>query len=151
MKSILVGVDQRPSAFNVLNERFRQFANKAAGATGSPWGFTLGVLGVVVWALTGPMFGYSDGWQLVVNTTTTIITFLMVFVLQNTQMRDSREIHVKLDELLRAVESARNDIIRCTDLSDEQLAELEAKLRAAAVRDSARHPEKDLHIEIADR
>ena len=151
MKPILVGVEQNPSAFTALNERFRQFAHKAAAVTGSPWGFTLGVIGVAIWAVSGPLFDYSESWQLVINTTTTIITFLMVFVLQNTQMRDSREIHVKLDELLRAVESARSDIIRCTDLSDEQLAELEAKLRAAAGRESAQKAEGVLQVEGVER
>ena len=101
-------------------------------ATGSPWVFTLGVLGVALWALTGHWFGYSEAWQLVINTSTTIITFLMVFVVQNTQTRDSRELHVKLDELLRAIESARSDIIRCSELSDDQLEALHARLVASA-------------------
>ena len=90
------------------------------------------MLGVAVWALSGHWFGYSENWQLIINTSTTIITFLMVFVLQNTQARDSRELHVKLDELLRAVESARSDIIRCSELSDEQLEALHSRLIATA-------------------
>jgi low affinity Fe/Cu permease len=85
-----------------------------------------------VWALSGHWFGYSENWQLVINTSTTIITFLMVFVVQNTQARDSRELHVKLDELLRAVESARSDIMRVSELSDEQLEALHARLVATA-------------------
>jgi low affinity Fe/Cu permease len=152
VKPILVGVDRSTSTLSALNERFRQFAHKAAAATGSPMGFTLGVVVVLVWALTGPLFAYSEQWQLVVNTGTTIVTFLMVFILQNTQMRDSRELHVKLDELLRAVESARSDIIRCTDLSDEQLSELEAKLREVAAREGGQAPEQPCSaIELARR
>jgi low affinity Fe/Cu permease len=115
-----------------LNERFRAFAHRAAMASGSPWAFTLGVLGVAVWALSGHWFDYSETWQLVINTSTTIVTFLMVFVVQNTQARDSRELHVKLDELLRALESARSDIIRCSELSDDQLDALHARLQEAA-------------------
>jgi low affinity Fe/Cu permease len=148
--TILVGIERGRSRLAALNERFRQFAHKAAAATGSPLGFTLGVLTVLVWAVTGPLFGYSEAWQLVINTGTTIVTFLMVFILQNTQMRDSREIHVKLDELLRALESARNDIIRCQDLSDEQLSELETRLRAAASRD-ATSLEVPSRLEIVER
>lgn len=132
LKPVLVGIDSNASVIARLNEQFRQFAHRAAIATGSPWGFILGAIGVLLWALSGHWFAYSEGWQLVINTTTTIVTFLMVFIVQNTQARDSREIHVKLDELLRAIESARNDIIKCTDLSDEQLSELEDKLKATA-------------------
>lgn len=150
--TILVGVDAARSPLAALNERFRQFAHRAAAATGSPLGFTLGVFTVVSWAVTGPLFDYSEAWQLVINTGTTIVTFMMVFLLQNTQMRDSREIHVKLDELLRALESARNDIIRCHDLSDEQLSDLEARLRAAALRDvPCLQPEAEPKLEIVER
>ena len=150
--TILVGIERSRSRLTALNERFRHFAQTAAAATGSPLGFTLGVLAVALWALTGPLFDYSESWQLVINTGTTIVTFLMVFLLQNTQMRDSREIHVKLDELLRALESARNDIIRCQDLSDEQLSELEARLRAAASH-GAQSPAPDAtpKLEVVDR
>jgi low affinity Fe/Cu permease len=119
-----------------ITERFRHFARKAANATGSPWGFVIGFTLILAWAVAGPMFHYSEQWQLVVNTGTTIITFLMVFVIQNTQSRDSKEVHVKLDELVRAVAAARTEIIACADLSDEQLGELEHDLVASA-RDSA--------------
>ena len=116
-------------------------------ATGSPWGFTLGVLGVAIWALSGHWFGYSEAWQLVINTSTTIITFLMVFVVQNTQTRDSRELHVKLDELLRAIESARSDIIRCSELSDDQLEALHARLVAGASRQESAPDSEILVVE----
>jgi low affinity Fe/Cu permease len=88
---------------------------------GSPWIFVLAVLLIVGWALSGPLFGYSDTWQLVINTTTTIVTFLMVFLIQNTQNRDSEAIHLKLDELIRAVHSARTRLVDLEDLSDEEL------------------------------
>jgi low affinity Fe/Cu permease len=133
LDSPLIIGDRKPRRIlSALNERFRIFAHAAAIATGSPWGFTLGVLAVFLWAASGHFFGYSEGWQLVINTGTTIVTFLMVFVLQNTQARDSRELHVKLDELLRALESARTEIIRCSELSDEQLDALHARLAASA-------------------
>ena len=144
---VIIGAGLRSPWLGALNERFRGFAHHAARASGSPWAFTLGVLCVALWALTGHWFGYSEGWQLVINTGTTIITFLMVFVVQNTQARDSRELHLKLDELLRAVESARSDMIRVSEFSDEQLDELhERLLRAAAAKCDASQPGKDLVI-----
>jgi low affinity Fe/Cu permease len=142
---VIIG-DRPRSLWCALNERFRTFAHKAAIASGSPWGFTLGVLGVAVWALSGHWFGYSENWQLVINTSTTIITFLMVFVVQNTQARDSRELHVKLDELLRAVESARSDIMRVSELSDEQLEALHARLVATAAGEEAQAPPREREL-----
>lgn len=121
-----------PHGARIIQERFRQFAHRAAIAAGAPWAFALGVALLIVWAASGPYFGYSSSWQLVVNTGTTIITFLMVFIIQNTQTRDSREVHVKLDELLRAVERARTRVILSEDLTDEELERLQADLRAAA-------------------
>jgi len=88
---------------------------------GSPWAFILAALVVLAWLVTGPMFDYSDSWQLVINTGTTIVTFLMVFLIQATQNRDSREIHLKLDELLRAISKARTGIADLDDLSDKEL------------------------------
>ncbi len=141
MKSpVIIGVGRSERALDSLNERFRACAPKAALAAGSPWAFALAALVVTAWAISGRWFDYSPVWQLVINTGTTIVTFLMVFVLQNSQSRDSREIHVKLDELLRAVAAARNDVIRCSDLSDEQLDRLEQKLRAMAAPEPAAHP-----------
>src|SRR5688572_4708304 len=113
-------------------DRFRQFAQGVACLSGSPIAFAAGVAIIALWALTGPFFGYSEQWQLVINTSTTIITFLMVFVIQNTQARDSKELHLKLDELLRAVENARNTVINCADLSDEELEEMHAEIHSHA-------------------
>ena len=112
-----------------MNEFFRKFAHASASAVGSPYAFLLGVLIVVVWGITGPAFGYSDTWQLVINTGTTIVTFLMVFLIQNTQNRDAKAMHLKLDELIRAVSSARDRLVHLEDLSDADLAKLEEEFK----------------------
>ena len=112
-----------------MKDLFRKFAHHASEALGSPIAFVLAVLLVVGWGLTGPLFGFSETWQLVINTGTTIITFLMVFVIQNTQNRDIRTQQLKLDELLRAVKGARNSLIDLEDLTDEQIARLEQEFR----------------------
>src|SRR4029079_12887831 len=98
-----------------------------------PWAFITAVLILAVWALTGPMFAFSDSWQLIVNTGTTIVTFLMVFLIQNTQNRDAKATHLKLDELLRGVKGARTSLVHLEQWSDDELADLEKqfeKLRA---------------------
>jgi low affinity Fe/Cu permease len=110
-----------------MNEVFRRFAVSAAGAVGSPWSFVLASMAIVLWAVSGPVFGFSDTWQLVINTATTIITFLMVFLIQNTQNRDAVALHLKLDELLRGVEGARTGLVDLENLTDEQLARLQAE------------------------
>jgi low affinity Fe/Cu permease len=94
---------------------------------GSPWTFFLAVLLVIGWAAAGPVFHFSAAWQLVINTATTILTFLMVFLIQNTQNRDAKAIHLKLDELIRAVEGARTRLVRLEDMSDDEIAELQAQ------------------------
>jgi low affinity Fe/Cu permease len=127
------GQDMR--VLQTTQDRFRQFAHGTAVGAGSPWAFAAGVALILSWAATGHWFEYSEGWQLVINTGTTIITFLMVFVIQNTQTRDSREVHVKLDELLRAVEQARTRVILSEELSDEELERLQTELRSAALGD----------------
>jgi len=104
---------------------FRHFAHRTALAMGTPSAFGLALLVIIVWGLTGPAFNYSDTWQLVINTGTTVITFLMVFLIQNTQNRDSQAIHLKLDELIRAVARARNELVDLEDLSDEELKRLQ--------------------------
>jgi low affinity Fe/Cu permease len=112
-----------------MNEFFRKFAHGSAAAVGSPYAFLLGVLIIVVWGISGPAFGYSDTWQLVINTGTTIVTFLMVFLIQNTQNRDAKAMHLKLDELIRAMSSARNRLVHLEDLSDADLAKLEEEFK----------------------
>lgn len=107
------------------NDLFRRVAASTSHGVGSPWAF-IGALGVViVWGVTGPLFHYSDTWQLVINTGTTIVTFLMVFLIQNTQNRDSHAIHLKLDELIRANDLARNNLMCLEDLDDKELDELQ--------------------------
>ena len=105
-------------------ELFRKFAHKAAEVVGSPLAFLCAVILIVVWGLSGPLFHFSDTWQLVINTTTTIITFLMVFLIQNTQNRDSRALHLKLDELLKGVKGARTSLVDLEDLTDAELERL---------------------------
>jgi low affinity Fe/Cu permease len=103
---------------------FQAFSTRAALALGTKWAFLIAIASIAVWALLGPVFHYSDTWQLVVNTATTIITFLMVFVIQNTQNRDARALHLKLDELIHAVKSAKNEMIDIEKLPDDVLDSL---------------------------
>jgi low affinity Fe/Cu permease len=103
---------------------FGKVSNEAAQFFGSRWAFGVAILIVTVWAATGPMFGYSDTWQLVINTGTTIVTFLMVFLIQNTQNRDARAINLKLDELIHAIRPAQDQMIDIEKLSDAELDEL---------------------------
>lgn len=112
-----------------LKDTFRRFAQRASETLGSPWIFIFALLIVIVWALTGPLFNFSNTWQLVINTGTTIVTFLMVFVIQNTQNRDAHAMHLKLDELLRAMHDARNELIDLEHCTDEQLARYEAEFK----------------------
>src|SRR5438046_3584158 len=111
--------------FCVVSDAFRVFARHSSIALGSAWAFAGAVLVILVWVLTGPMFHFSDTWQLVINTATTIVTFLMVFLIQNTQNRDAKAVHLKLDEVIRALKGARNHFIDLEKLSDEDLASLE--------------------------
>jgi low affinity Fe/Cu permease len=108
-----------------MDEVFHRVASKISSVTGSPQAFIVAILIIAVWAISGPIFNYSDTWQLVINTGTTIITFLMVFLIQNTQNRDAKAIHLKLDELLKGVKGARTGMAGIEDLSDEDLKQLE--------------------------
>ncbi len=103
---------------------FQTFATTASTVVGSRWSFLAAAVVIVVWALTGPLFHYSDTWQLIINTGTTIVTFLMVFLIQNTQNRDARAIHLKLDEIIRSTRHAHNEMINIEKLSDEELSVL---------------------------
>src|SRR5512141_1829852 len=106
-----------------MHDLFRQFSLKVAKQVGSPWAFVTALVVIAVWAFTGPIFHFSDTWQLVINTGTTIITFLMVFLIQNTQNRDAAAIQVKLDELIR-VSAAKNFFVGIEHLSDEEIGRL---------------------------
>src|ERR1700761_7778901 len=109
------------------NDWFGQFAAEASNWLGSRWAFAAAGLTIVIWAVIGPVFHFSDTWQLVINTGTTIVTFLMVFLIQNTQNRDARAINLKLNELIRAIDKARDQMIDIENLSDLELDELQAK------------------------
>ncbi len=117
-----------------MRKLFTKFANKVAEYTGSPFAFIACVTFVLVWAISGPAFGFSDTWQLVINTSTTIITFLMVFLIQNTQNRDNGALHAKLDELIRAMVDADNEFIGIEHLTDEELKEILEKVEKNAHR-----------------
>src|SRR6267378_4614896 len=115
--------------FCVVSDAFRLFARRSSIILGSAWAFAGAVLVILVWILTGPTFHFSDTWQLIINTATTVITFLMVFLIQNTQNRDAKAVHLKLDELIRAIKDARDELVDLEDLSDEELQKLEAQFR----------------------
>jgi low affinity Fe/Cu permease len=108
-----------------MREQFRKLAYGTAEIVGSPWAFLVGVGIVLVWGLSGPAFHFSDTWQLVINTGTTIVTFLVVFLIQGAQNRDSRALHLKLDELLRAVEHARTSLVALEGRTDDELDRLQ--------------------------
>jgi len=108
-----------------IRDSFRHFARISSAVLGTAWAFIGALIIIAVWGLTGPVFNFSDTWQLIINTGTTIVTFLMVFLIQNTQNRDAKAMHLKLDELIRAVKGARNRLVDLEKLSDEELKELE--------------------------
>src|SRR5213079_2281953 len=115
--------------FCIVSDAFRVFARRTSNVLGSAWAFVLALLVIVVWGITGPTFHYSDTWQLIINTGTTIVTFLMVFLIQNTQNRDAKAVHLKLDEIIRAIKGARNELVDLEDLSDEALTKLEQQFQ----------------------
>ena len=114
-----------PGFLGRVQDAFRVAARKTSAVLGTAWAFMGAVAIIVVWGLTGHIFGYSDTWQLIINTGTTIVTFLMVFLIQNTQNRDSKAIQLKLDELIRSVSGARNRLVGLEMLSDEDLQEFQ--------------------------
>jgi low affinity Fe/Cu permease len=129
---------QRRNWYCAIADAFYFFARRAAIVLGSAWAFVGALLVILVWLITGPTFHFSDTWQLIINTATTIITFLMVFLIQNTQNRDAKAVHLKLDELIRALKGARNKLVDLEDLSEEELRHLEdqfQRLREKAERD----------------
>ncbi len=124
--------------FCVVSDAFRIIARRSSTILGSAWAFAGALLVILVWVLTGPTFHFSDTWQLIINTATTVITFLMVFLIQNTQNRDAKAVHLKLDEMIRALKGARNQLVDLENLSDEDLKKLEKqfqRLRQKAERD----------------
>src|SRR5467141_2969619 len=129
--------------FCVVQDAFRVFARQSSIILGSAWAFAGAVLVILVWVLTGPTFHFSDTWQLVINTATTVITFLMVFLIQNTQNRDAKAMHLKLDEVIRALKGARNQLVDLEDLSDEELKKLEEQFQR--LRKKAEHDGTHTH------
>jgi low affinity Fe/Cu permease len=123
-----------------MNQAFRKFSIAAANALGSSWMFIANVFLILVWLLAGPFFHYSDTWQLVVNTATTVFTYLAVFLIQNTQNRDAKAIHLKLDELIKGVGGARTQLVNLETLSDEELEGLQREF-SRLQRKHARLPE----------
>jgi low affinity Fe/Cu permease len=113
-----------------VHERFRKFATWTANASGTPGSFVIGVTVILIWAITGPYFHFSDTWQLIINTGTTIVTFLMVLLIQNTQNRDARAMQLKLDELIRVVGNARNKLVDLEDSDDDKIEELKQEFSA---------------------
>jgi low affinity Fe/Cu permease len=120
-----------------IADAFYFFARRAAIVLGSAWSFVGALIVILVWLVTGPTFHFSDTWQLIINTATTIITFLMVFLIQNTQNRDAKAVHLKLDELIRALKTARNALVDLEDLSEEDLKRLQKQFER--VRKKAEH------------
>lgn len=134
-----------------MNRLFTKIAGQIAGWAGKPAIFIAALLVVLVWAVTGPMFAFSETWQLVINTGTTIITFLMVFLVQNTQNRDAAAMQAKLDELLRAVDKARNEFIGIEHLTDTQIEAIRAELERNAAPGSGTEPAHEAVDRLLER
>lgn len=115
-----------------MKTRFNNMAKKAAYAAGTPWAFGTAALAVVLWGFSGPIFGFNDTWQLVINTSTTIITFLMVFLIQHTQNADTAALHLKLDELIRVLRDADNILLDMEEMDDQKLEEFRQRYEALA-------------------
>jgi low affinity Fe/Cu permease len=141
---------KRHDFFCVVSDAFRVFARRSAAMLGSAWAFTGAVFVIAVWLITGPTFHFSDTWQLIINTATTIITFLMVFLIQNTQNRDAKAVHLKLDELIRAIKNARNELVDLENLSDEELQKLEAQFRRMRQRAENDDASPSRHVDPAE-
>ena len=149
---------QPDSVFCRIRDAFHVFARQSSNVLGSAWAFILAIAIIVVWATTGPMFHFSDTWQLIINTGTTIVTFLMVFLIQNTQNRDAKAVHLKLDELIRALKGARNHLVDLEKLSDDELSQLEkeferirnhAKRTKEVVKETAQEAAEETHSTTA--
>lgn len=126
-----------------LNDAFFHFSRHAAQQVGHPTAFVLAVMVIVVWAVTGPIFGWSDTWQLIINTGTTIVTFLMVFLIQNTQNRDNEAIQLKLDELIRATRRARNSLLDLEEATEDEIKALRDQFAKLAERKRLKQAAKE--------
>ena len=123
-----------------LNDLFHKFAHTTSEIVGTPWAFIFAVIIILLWIVSGPLFGFSDTWQLIINTGTTIVTFLIVFLIQNSQNRDAKAIHLKLDELIRALKGPRTGLVDLEDMSDEDLKSLQEEFKR--IRESERKERK---------
>ena len=132
-----------------MNKWFSRFAGKASAVTGSSWAFLVAIVVILTWGLTGPLFNFSDTWQLVINTSTTIITFLMVFLIQNTQNRDAKALHLKLDEIIHVIGPANDELIDVEELSDEELRKIGLAYHQAG-EEQARWEDEKAHREIKE-
>jgi low affinity Fe/Cu permease len=128
-----------------VNDAFSRIAKRTAAATGHPAAFGVAALVIIAWAAAGPLFGFSDTWQLIINTGTTIATFLMVFLIQNTQNRDTAALQLKLDELIRSTQGAHNALLDLEELNDDELNRIRARYESLArqARDSVRQGRTD--------
>src|SRR5262249_51986394 len=134
---LMIDPNQREEVDGPVTRAFRALAHAVAHAVGTPTAFLVALGVILVWGASGPLFHYSDTWQLIINTGTTIVTFLVVFLIQNTQNRDAKAIHLKLDELIRANTVARNSLVRLEHLSDAELDRLEKEF--ASLGENVRH------------
>ncbi len=123
-----------------LNDLFHKFAHTTSEIVGTPWAFIFAVIIILLWIVSGPLFGFSDTWQLIINTGTTIVTFLIVFLIQNSQNRDAKAIHLKLDELIRALKGPRTGLVDLEDMPDEDLKSLQEEFKR--IRESERKERK---------
>ena len=135
--------EQERDSFCIVRDAFRCFAQRSSSVLGSAWAFCGAVLVIIVWLITGPTFHFSDTWQLIINTATTVVTFLMVFLIQNTQNRDAKAVHLKLDELIRAMKGARNQLVDLEELSDDDLKKLEEQFQRLRKRAEGSRPRSD--------
>lgn len=135
-----------------MNEAFHKFAAKISKLVGSPWMFVSALTVIILWIVTGPIFHFSDTWQLVINTGTSVITFLMVFLIQNSQNREAAAMQLKLDELIRSITEARNNLVNLEEFSDEELDQLQKEFRNLRERDGSKKlDQKTSNVDAEDQ
>jgi len=135
---------------HTFNDRFHHFSHRTSTVVGHPWSFGLGILVIVVWIVTGLLVGFSDTWQLVVSSGTTFFMFLMVFLIQNTQNRNAKALHLKLDELMRSIGGARNELIDLQKLPEQELVKLEKEFETLRETASAPTPAPPINLSSSD-